>query len=757
MDKNISYVVRDIAGSEVCRGVGVRVATDRVETTLKLPRGFHEIAFEAAPDRRFGLIALPASTSEPDPFFAIDGALSWLVKDDGMRDGLMAVARRSGLAMMRERLTWGAVHRPEGAFEWETPRHFDRLRRKAQRVGLPLLELAHDAPIGLGRIGKYPDDLVAAARSWAEIARHWNGAWGGVEAWNEPDIFFGGDLPADQYVPVVKALRAGLNAAGSRAPLVVGATAHFNESFLETAARNGLLACGDAFSFHTYDRAPAMESLVARYRGWLRENGRGGMPLWITECGRPWAKSGDRASIEQDAASAVDIVAKAVEARAAGVARYFAFVYPFYEENDSNFGMMDRLGTPMRAFAAYAQVIRMLSRSTYLGDLKAPGWGRPVRVFGRGDEAVAVVWTSTVDRAATARLEVEANALRGVEGIDGRALVVGPDGSVPVPDGLSYVVLDRNRVGPSIVRDTSPRALHADAPSTNSASVPEVILRARLDPTRFSNNSGGHRLLSSSTKPFPLVIEAFNLADEPSTVSVAGGIEDATELGLREVNLPARGRASATWTLDLSAPLARTDRVKVWFEARREAQALDRVAMVFEGETSIDQVLAAEPDAVRLPIGDQARWTVAADRESVVRLTRDEAMPWRLDVKHQAQGDHWAYPVFLLPDALALTQEDTLVVRARCERAGQVRLFLWEGQSGVGYITPRPVVPDDGKWHVTRIRVRDLVESRANAPDPDGKLDVGSVRRLSFGLNSKDDANTLDLSDLILVRAPARP
>ena len=50
---------------------------------------------------------------------------------------------------------------------------------------------------------------------------------------------------------------------------------------------------------------------------------------------------------------------KAIEARACGVARYFAFVYPYYEEHASNFGMMDRRGVPMRSMAAYANAARV--------------------------------------------------------------------------------------------------------------------------------------------------------------------------------------------------------------------------------------------------------------------------------------------------------------------------------------------------------------------------------------------------------------
>ena len=127
------------------------------------------------------------------------------------------------------------------------------------------------------------------------------------------------------------------------------------------------------------------------------------MPLWITECGRPWSRGPDRPPIAEDQTSALDIVMKGVEARACGVARYFPFVYPFYEENSNNFGMTDRRGTPLRSLAAYAQMIRVLANQRYLGDLRQnePGISR-ARVFGDDHQTIAVLYSGKASRASGA-------------------------------------------------------------------------------------------------------------------------------------------------------------------------------------------------------------------------------------------------------------------------------------------------------------------------------------------------------------------
>ena len=170
--------------------------------------------------------------------------------------------------------------------------------------------------------------------------------------------------------------------------------AHHNRPFLDNAANCGLLDSVDVFSFHTYGRAPEMQGLVDNYRAWLKAHDREAMPLWITECGRPWPKGPDRPPAEPDMISALDITMKAIEARCCGIERYFAFVYPFYEEQQQNFGMMGRLGTPLRSMAAYVRAASLLAGKTYLGDLVCDDASiQRARVFGDSRETVAVLYT----------------------------------------------------------------------------------------------------------------------------------------------------------------------------------------------------------------------------------------------------------------------------------------------------------------------------------------------------------------------------
>ena len=114
-------------------------------------------------------------------------------------------------------------------------------------------------------------------------------------------------------------------------------------------------------------------------------------------------------------------------------------------------------------------------------------------------------------------------------------------------------------------------------------------------------------------------------------------------------------------------------------------------------------------------------------------------------------GDRWVYPSFQLPDELDVSRFSALVLRARCERPAAVRVFLWEGDRGVGYLTAASIIPADGQWHAAEVRFDELTLSSANAPDDNDRLDLGQVRRIAIGLNSDTPDNRLEIGEAHLV------
>src|SRR5699024_6621573 len=116
----------------------------------------------------------------------------------------------------------------------------------------------------------------------------WHQSWGALEVWNEPQY---GNLPSDQYVPLVKTLAYVLHHRKKSIP--VGDASIGKKHYRDQAADNGLLDSIDFFNFHTYARAPEMVQRVKNLRDWLASRNHPNMPLWLTESGRPWSKGTD--------------------------------------------------------------------------------------------------------------------------------------------------------------------------------------------------------------------------------------------------------------------------------------------------------------------------------------------------------------------------------------------------------------------------------------------------------------------------------
>jgi hypothetical protein len=97
-----------------------RIDPGQWEIALRPEQGFFEIELPKS-GQRFGVVSLPQWKGDPDPFFAIDGALSWLERDASSREELILTARRCGIAMVRERLSWAVINTDR----WQRP---DRAR-----------------------------------------------------------------------------------------------------------------------------------------------------------------------------------------------------------------------------------------------------------------------------------------------------------------------------------------------------------------------------------------------------------------------------------------------------------------------------------------------------------------------------------------------------------------------------------------------------------------------------------------------------
>ena len=78
-------------------------------------------------------------------------------------------------------------------------------------------------------------------------------------------------------------------------------------------------------------------------------------------------------------------------------------------------------------------------------------------------------------------------------------------------------------------------------------------------------------------------------------------------------------------------------------------------------------------------------------------------------------------------------------------------LFKSEGTS---YMTAPPVIPSDGKWHVTFVSMSAFEPSQNAADKGNGNLVPSEIGAVSVGFNdsSTDHKNVLEVSDLLVVK-----
>ncbi|MDR0337799.1 MAG: glycoside hydrolase family 5 protein [Planctomycetaceae bacterium] len=722
-----------------------------ISATVKLPRGFWELKLDK---QRFGIVSLPAFENNPDKFFAIDAALSWLVGDDRLRAGFIKAAKRNGIGMIRERISWNDIEPAPEQFNWETHRRYDFVRKLCKEHGVEVLDIFHNAPNWMEKVEKYPSDLVKTAKSWKVVADYWNTTWGGFEIWNEPEISFGAELPADQYVPMARAIAYQLKQSGIPTPLFGGVMAHFHPVWLKNVAENGLLHDMDGFSFHSYDHASSLEKLIKNYRNWLDDSGYTSMPLWLTECGRPWKRGTERPSAEQDLISAVDITMKGVESRCCGVERYFPFVYPYYDERESNFGMMDKLGTPCRSIAAYIQLIHVLSGSEYVGDLKIDDSAvLRARVFepfmlksGIDDrnEFITVLYTGLLPQQKT--LKIPVGKIKKVESIFGEPLKLSDNGELLIQSkSLYYVWFDRVSLANQLNTDTEAMKLYQSAkkPRKRNENIPPVVVRFQYDKEKLAASPDGYFISHNAENSLPMKFRVFNLDQNERKYDLRFEIEQMTDYR-NEVVVAGQGFTDVQWDFPLEKSKLSTGelqklRVTVNDDKNRP------LVLNFRGEATWDGVISTTKKIRELSINDLSRWHKNAPAICVLEMESNNNV-WRMTATFNREGDRWVYPRFQLPDDIDLSNDSGMIVEARCIGNALPRFFLFE-KSGSGYING-PVFKSDGCWHVIKLPFTQFQHAGSTRPDENDQLDLDQVRFISLGANSNEPKCVLEIKKL---------
>lgn len=812
-EPDAAYVIRNSGGKEILSARGTilpfefdsRYNTGTPQTSassmpkqylsikLKLSQGYYELEFPGS-KQIFGLGVLPMKArpteSRSDPFFAIDGALSGLARTNDIRKGLIQSAKKIGIDMIRERISWRWLEIKENDFKW-VKHYSDEYRFFYKENGVEVLELFHDSPEWIGQIEKkYPKDLNKARKSWRTIAEKWSPTWGAIEIWNEPDISFGANLPADQYVPLLKSLYQMFKAENITVPIVGGVNANFNEGWMESAAQSRMFDSCDVYSFHTYQKADQVENLYQKYHLWMKKYGHEGMPVWITECGRPWKIGPARALGKEDLVSAIDIVMKGCEARACGFDRYFPFVYSYYEERQNNFGMTGKEGSPLRSIAAYAEMIRMLADTEYLGDLKniLPNVSK-ARIFAdRKGKKTLVLYRSKIQDGARIELPFTPSFVEEVTGeiIDPRQK------SFDFSDGFLYIgIPDSTTV--EIEKETLPGKIRKERLAARPAELRKIAQRAQADLApfvlRFDHSSvkdmtftPGHYSFAAGTPgEIKLGFEVINFdrfishrasADQKKNSAINNEIKTSEfKIIATEKNPSGKAIVQAPKTISVKPGqsgrfeiVLRTDGIStitpcaidiaVTSEKFSDSVHLNFTREIDPKNFSEDFLKKYLARIKRLPMTDAKKWFPSCAGCGKMKFLSKEQRPQdsecSFDVNFK-KGDHWIYPLFD-PKMTDMSAYDGFVLCAKAEvkdpKTTEVRMLI-EEEEGENWIVSDSIIPADGKWHLSFVPFTNFHFLQAHR---NGIFESNRVKYLKFGCNTKENAFKMDLRDLYLYK-----
>lgn len=763
----ISYRVSDYQGNLVTEGMAQAAPDGFLPLTLDESTGYYEVMFpglniqpmgfwmwheDVTPhDRtfweklgRFFGFKRSEKTTDSDPFFCIDTALSWLVKPEQstlLIPQIPVIVGKDGLS--RERLSWAAVNPKPGIFEWDK---YESIREDYSRNGVGVLEMFHDVPAWMGRSqkGKFPDDLIAASDSWSQVAARWQKYWSALEVWNEPDIGLGGNQPADQYVPIVKTIRWAMRSHGIETKIGGGVFATMHHLYVDLSARNGLLDECDFLAFHYYGDPLGLERLIRRYRNWLEKAGYANKPLWITEIGQPRPGTGHtRPSVEVQKSNALFYTMQLVEAKACGIERCFPFVLPEYSEHGGSrdFGLLDHKGTALRALAGLAQARNMLSDKSYIGDL--PGGSLPgtkrIRVFQNdhnSEDVCVVVYTG--ETSADAKISVPF-PVKEARGVDGRVLGVDPSGFVPIPDGLVYLSTDLKAISEMLQTQTEAAALKAMADGKTQAlpALSPIILQPKINPDQLkAMSTRGYFLNKQKSLPLSVIVNNLGAEKHTVTVQVAGSAES-------KVEVDGKSRKIVECDIDVASLPdglgdSKTVRITATSPGVERIGAVELDLLLAEDDRGIADYLKEAKYQLPLAVRDDYRWQEnSSGKLSFVQRQEDT---YGYTVEFPPKVDRWAYPKFRLPQEVDPKSATGILVRARCLKPAAVRVMSWDAQ-GEQSFTSFPIFPADGNWHVVYVPFSSYLS------DAGRQLPT----EISIGMNSMENTNEIEISDLIII------
>jgi hypothetical protein len=770
--RQVAWTLWNYSKKRIASGVVAVKPGATAQLKFKLPRGWYRLEFPAL-KYSSGIAVNTPPPAVRDKFFGIDAVLSWEIPggNTDLRQKLVNSIKWMGVYGSRERINWRHVNPKPGKYNFSTTFKYDALAMMYRKAGIKMLVTFHNTPkyIIAGN-SLYPKDLTVTARAWKSITEHFKEAWDSLEVWNEPDIRFGGYLPADQYAPMCKAISYAVSRSNPDLLIGGGVTAIPQADFVESLGDNGVFDIIDLYSFHNYLTPSGMVVDIKEYRKILARFKKSRMPLWITEAGVTFDLPQREMNEAEQRLTAMNIVAKSVEARAFGVARFYPFIYVYWKayRSQKSTAMLYRDLSAGMASAAYAHVIRRLSGAKFIGSLRLPA-AVTSRVFIRpgSNQATIVIFTEKPAMLASVNLPFK---VEKVEGVDGR-VIGGKTSKVLLSDGLAYcsVALDTIRPALSVNDQTLQRYTSSGAPGfdyTHSPVSPFIIypmpmrkdLLPRTDSWRLKSLDRDlkvpTRVFNLSGKPFKTKLK-FKMVSPEKTGRTFYSSTKLIHPGKYQPFILQIPKSELVLFPGASRIVIESDPVDGTGNSPLALPASLNIAIPLNMMTALKKY----PHHVRLPIESPKQWNfdkaiIPGAKFKMSPRNNGKGVEFNVTFGNKQKMNEWFYPRLKIPAEIKLSDYDAVLIRARSMSRPKETLHHIGLHDPYAYKTRTSYLSSDGKFHASLIKFNRLAVPRwLPEQDPNDRLDLDAVKKISIGFgNYRFDREKLEISDIYLIK-----
>ena len=402
--QKIGWRITDVSGKKTVVQGSSAVKDRQWKVCVSLPVGFYELHADET-EQIFGISILNVPRNASDPFLSLAALLYTTPAEP--QESCLRFLEKHHINCIRDWTMFNQLHPAPGVYRNGRDTLYRRMaEHRLQSIYAFSNFPSWQKPIAI-RINPcaLPRTLLGLATALLTMYDQRRASAVMFQTLNEFDNF---SIPSECFMAPI---RAAAWAMRDRSECLLGGAEFCTPAgtpAFSASMENHMLDYIDVFALHVY-RAPeeALERVEGYRKAMQKHPRKAWMPIWITESGKPWERGRDSKDgstyssvvnnhhprVEEDLQSALWITANAVEAKTMGVERFFPFTMAFFQENNSNFGMMDYHRTPLRSLHCYCFAADLLAGKEYAGDPASPSRTlNAEHVFRGKDESVVVFY-----------------------------------------------------------------------------------------------------------------------------------------------------------------------------------------------------------------------------------------------------------------------------------------------------------------------------------------------------------------------------